>query len=136
MLPQAQVANYAAGQGATPITDSTGLVVGLSYTVPKTARWAMAWVTCEPVSVLTTTVTLVGEFTAGEAVVVPCPTDFPWVVLAEVVGDADGNLSTPEGQYPIAYEGVPTSGQPHGTAIQFIGSEGHAWQVTLICSWS
>jgi hypothetical protein len=134
MLPQAQVASYASGQGTTPITDSTGLVVGLSYTVPKTARWTFAWVTCEPVSVLTTTITLVGGFTAGEAVVVPCPTDFPWVVSAEVIGDADGDLSTQQDQYLITYEVVATPGQPHGTAIQFVGPEGDTWQATLTCS--
>jgi hypothetical protein len=126
------IAEYVGGQGATPITDASGNVVGLSYVVPSKSRYVYGWVNCQPIPPPTQTVTLVqrNEETFFAYVYFTCPEATPYVVgVQQVTGDLDGDFSTVADQFTPEYvidAGLQVRPGPVAPGVYV--------KVTMICS--
>jgi hypothetical protein len=114
------------------ILDPYNVRVGVTWIVPKGARFADANLFCEQMPNPTQTVVRTGAtgLSSQNFVTAECPPEYPYLVsVQEVIGDVDGNLSTPEGQYPIT-DYTTTS---YSVSFGPIGSN-QAWRVTMTCS--
>jgi hypothetical protein len=99
----------------------------VSWLAPRGAKYADATLTCQPTTPTRQTYVFTGVAESG-SVTVDCPPERPnlaWVY--EVVGDSDGDLSTPQGQILLAYQMTPTG-------VQFAIATGWAYRVLVECS--
>jgi hypothetical protein len=116
---------------AAVATDLTPTVVGavaVGWTVPKGARYASAFLVCEPPTV---TVDYSGRFqAAGEQVTVLCPPETPYVWAASPTsffGDSGE-------AYPLDQTRI-TDAASQWVGISFTAPEPGSYHGTLICQW-
>jgi hypothetical protein len=105
-----------------------GSVNFVGWTVPKGARYADAYLTCEP---FPTNIRHTGHFdAAGETATVVCPpeTPYPWSI-GPVIFESD------EGQSTVLYDTRVYDAAGQWVGITFTAPEPGTWWVDLNCAW-